>query len=260
LISTAYQYNNCRIVERLAGRLGREADKRQFGEMAEKLKTAFNKKFLDQKTLVYQGGTQCAYILPLAFGLVPAQYCEAVITNLIDDIMVKHKGHLSVGLIGMQWLMQTLTDIGRPDVAWTIITQTTRPSFGYMLGKGATTIWERWDCDTRDPGMNSEALLIQAGNVDAWFYQTLAGIRPAGPGFKKILIQPSIVGDLTWVKTHYDSPCGRIVSNWKRTGNQLVMDIVIPANTTATVVVPGQGGGAREAGPGPHQFRSMVTR
>jgi alpha-L-rhamnosidase len=81
-------------------------------------------------------------------------------------------------------------------------------------------------------------LLIQAGDVDAWFYQTLAGIRPAAPGFKKILIEPSIVGDLIWVKAHFDSPYGRIISNWKIEGNQLTMDVTIPANTTATVLVP----------------------
>src|ERR1019366_10717099 len=111
-----------------------------------------------------------------------------------------------VGLIGMQWLMQTLTDVGRADVAWTIATQTTRPSWGYMLAKGATTIWERWDYDTRDPGMNSENLLIQAGNLDAWFYQTLAGINcdPNHGGFKHIVIKPQILGNLTWVKTHFD--------------------------------------------------------
>jgi alpha-L-rhamnosidase len=259
LVSSAYQYHNCRILERLAGRFGHEADQRLFADMAGKLKTAFNQKFLDPKAHIYQGGTQCGYILPLAFGLVPAGQRDGVIANLIDDIMVKHNGHLSVGLIGMQWLMQTLTDIGQPEVAWTIVTQTTRPSWGYMLSKGATTIWERWDTDTRDLGMNSEALLIQAGNLDAWFYQTLAGIRPAAPGFKKILIQPSIVGDLTWVKAHFDSPYGRILSSWKRDGSKLDLDITIPANTTATVVVPGKGGGAREVGPGRYQFQSELT-
>jgi alpha-L-rhamnosidase len=102
--------------------------------------------------------------------------------------------------------------------------------------------------------------LIQAGNVDAWFYQTLAGIRPAAPGFKKILIQPAIVGDLTWVKARFDSPCGRILSQWKRHGAKLDMDITIPANTTATVVVPGRNGGAREVGPGRWQFQSELDR
>lgn len=137
--------------------------KKLFSEWADQLKLAFNTKFLDPATGVYLSGTQCAYVLPLAFGLVPDDCRQKVIDNLVNEILVTHKGHLSVGLIGMQWLMQVLSDIGRPDVAWTIVTQTTRPSWGYMIGKGATTIWERWDCDTRDPGMNSEALLIQAG-------------------------------------------------------------------------------------------------
>jgi alpha-L-rhamnosidase len=258
LISTAYQYNNCRIMQRLANLMGKSDDERIFKELGDKLKTAFNKKFLDPVTHTYEGKTQCGYVLALQFGLVPDDQRDAVIANLIDDIMVKHEGHLSVGLIGMQWLMQTLTDIGRPDVAWTIATKTTRPSWGYMLSKGATTIWERWDYDTRGPGMNSEALLILAGNLDAWFYQTLAGIRPAAPGFKRILIKPSVVGDLTWVKAHFDSPYGRIVSNWKLEGDQLTLDVTIPANTSATVIVPGKNGGSsHEVGSGRYQFTSL---
>jgi len=238
LVSTAYHYNNCRIVERLAKALGHAEDERTFADMAEKLKASFNRAFLNPQTHVYRGGTQCGYVLALKFGLVPDGQREGVIANLIDDIMVKHQGHLSVGLIGMQWLMQTLTDIGRPDVAWTIATQTTRPSWGYMLAKGATTTWERWDCDTRDPGMNSEALLIQSGNLDAWFYQTLAGIRPASPGFKTLVIKPEIVGGLTWVNANYDSVHGRISSEWRQAAGQFDLRITIPANTTATVYLP----------------------
>ena len=88
--------------------------------------------------------------------------------------------------------------------------------------------------------MNSEALLIQAGNLDAWFYQTLAGINydRGKPGFKHIIIRPQPSGDLTWVKAHHDSSFGRIVSNWKREGDKLTMEVTIPPNTTATVFVP----------------------
>ena len=112
--------------------------------------------------------------------------------------------------------------------------------------------------DTRDPGMNSEALLIQAGNLDAWFYQTLGGIRPAAPGFKKIIIKPAIVGDLAWVKCSHESLYGRIVSNWQRSGNKLTLEVTIPANTTAIVHVPGKDGGVHEVGPGRHQFKSTL--
>jgi alpha-L-rhamnosidase len=259
LISTAYEYNNCRIMERLAKLMGKTDDETTFVGIADKLKTAFNQRFFNPDTHVYLGDTQCGYVLALQFGLVADDQRAAVIANLVNDIMVKHNGHLSVGLIGMQWLMQTLSNIGRPDVAWTLATQTTRPSWGYMLSQGSTTIWERWDYDTRGPGMNSEALLIQAGNLDAWFYQTLAGIEEAAPGFQKILIKPSVVGDLTWVKAHFDSPYGRIVSNWKIDGAVLTMDVTIPANTTATVVVPGKNGGSHEVGSGHYRFTAQLT-
>jgi alpha-L-rhamnosidase len=242
LVHTAYHYNNCRIMARAAGRLGKQEDVKLFNGMAERMLAAFNKKFLDPATGKYGNGTQCSHVLPLAFGMVPAESRAKVVDHLVNDILVTHRGHLSVGLIGMQWLMQVLTDIGRPDVAWTIMTQTTRPSWGYMIGKGATTIWERWDSDTRDPGMNSEALLIQAGNADAWLYQTLAGINydKANPGFKHIIIKPRILGDLKWVKAHFNSPYGKIASRWQREGGKLTMGVTIPANTTATIHVPAQ--------------------
>ena len=75
------------------------------------------------------------------------------------------------------------------------------------------------------------------GNIAAWHTEALAGIRPAAPGFKKILIKPAFVGNLTWVKAQHNSPYGRIVSQWKRENGRLTMDVTIPANTSATVHV-----------------------
>ena len=150
------------------------------------------------QTAQYESATQASYVLPLAFGLVPEESRPRVIQNLVDDIMVQHHGYTTVGLLGMQWLMEVLTETGHADVALTIATRTKRPSWGYMIAKGATTIWERYDMDTRDPGMNSEALLIQTGDVEAWFYQALAGINydPEHPGFKNILMHPRVVPGL----------------------------------------------------------------
>ena len=140
----------------------------------------------------------------------------------------------------MQWLMQTLSGAGHPEVAYTIATQTTRPSWGYMVSKGATTIWERWDTDTQGPGMNSEALLMLSGNLEAWFYQTLGGINydPERPGFKHIILRPQPVGDLQFVKACHKSMYGKIVSDWKLEGHTFNWNVTIPVNTTATVYVP----------------------
>ena len=240
LIATAYFFNNCRITARIAQLLGKQDDARRFGELAAKISDGFNRRFFDAQKHTYGSGTQTSDVLPLAFGMVPPEHRAAVADHLAHDVQVERKGHLSVGMVGVFWLMQVLTDTGHGDAAWTVVTQTTRPSWGYMISKGATTVWERWDTDTRGPGMNSEALLILAGNLDAWFYRTLAGINfdPERPGFRHIFIRPQLLGDLAWVKAHYDSIHGRIVSEWQREGDKLTMDVTIPVNTTATVYVP----------------------
>jgi alpha-L-rhamnosidase len=240
LISTAYYYNNCRIMARVAGLLGKTADQEHFQDLGAKIKLGFNKRFFDPKENRYGNGTQTSYVLPLALGMVDPDSREAVAARLVHDIMVTHKKHLSVGMVGMLYLMQVLTDTGYPEVAYTIAAQETRPSWGYMVSKGTTTIWERWDTDTKGPGMNSEALLVLAGNLEAWFYQTLAGINhdPEHPGFKHIILRPCPVGDLTYAKASYKSMYGKIVSDWKIVDGTFRWRIIIPPNTSATIYVP----------------------
>ncbi len=240
LMATAYFYHNCRIVARTAGLLGKTEDQDRFHDLAEKVAAGFQQRFFRPQSNQYESGTQCSCVLPLAFGLVPENRRKAVAANLVHDILPVHQGHLTVGLVGMQWYMQTLTDIGRPDVAFTVATQTTRPSWGYMISKGATSIWERWDQDTRDPGMNGESQMILAGNLGAWFYGTLAGINydPQRPGFKHVVLRPRPVGDLTFVNGSHKSQYGTIVSRWKIEGDRFHWQVIIPPNTTATVYVP----------------------
>jgi len=240
LMSTAYYYNNCRIIARAARLLGKAGDAKQFGDLAGSVKAGFNARFFNPKTNKYESETQGSYVFPLAFGLVPEEHRAAVVANFVDEIRNKHKGHTSVGLVGMQWFMQTLTDIGHPDVAYAVATQTTRPSWGYMVSKGATTIWERWDTDVQDGGMNGESQKILSGNLEAWLYQTLGGINydPQMPGFKHVILHPRPVGDLSSVRSSHRSLYGPIQSDWKIEGGAFVWTVAVPPNTTATVYVP----------------------
>ena len=240
LLWTAYVYYNCRLVAQIADFIEHPEDAAHFRATAEKVGTAFNRTFLDPKNGTYASKTQTSYVLPLAFGLVPPEHRQAVVDNLVKDILVEHTGHLSVGCVGTKWLLQTLTDIGRTDVAYTILTQTTRPSWGYMVAKGGTSIWERWDRDTRDPGMNGQSQTILAGYLGAWMYQTLGGINydSSKPGFKHIILRPRPVGDLTFVRASHKCLYGLIRSDWKIEGGVFHWDMAVPANTTATVYVP----------------------
>ena len=239
LMSTAYYFNNCRIVARAARLLGKDDDAKRFGDVAVRVKTGFNKRFFNPKVIRMRARLKIVRF-PLAFGLVPEDHRAAVIKNLVDEIQIKHKGHTSVGLVGMQWFMQTLTDAGRPDVAYSVATQTTRPSWGYMVSKGATTSWERWDTDIQDGGMNGESQKILSGNLEAWLYQTLGGINydPERPGFKHIILRPRPVGDLSFVRSSHRSLYGPIQSDWKTDGDAFLWTLAVPPNTTATVCVP----------------------
>ena len=225
---------------RTAERLGNSEDERHYEDLAAKIRDGFNKRFLNSQTARYESATQTSYVLPLAFGMVPDDVRPRVIQNLVDDIMVQHDGYSTVGLIGMQWLMEVLTETGHTEVALSIATRTKRPSWGYMIAQGATTIWERYDMNTRDPGMNSEALLIQTGDVVTWFYEALAGINydPAHPGFKNVVLHPRVVPGLTFARATLDSPQGKIVSDWQTRGGEFHWHIVVPPNATATVYMP----------------------
>jgi alpha-L-rhamnosidase len=240
LLGTAYYYHLLRLMARYATLLGKAADASDFESLAARVGSAFQKKFFSLQTGLYSNGTQTSSILPLAFGIAPQENRDSVFAGLIRKIELESNGHVGTGLVGAQWLMRTLSDNGRADVAYTIAAQKTYPGWGYMISRGATTIWELWNGDTADPAMNSGNHVMQVGDLGIWFYEYLAGIRPdpEKPGFKHIIIRPYPVSDLTFVKASHKSMYGLIASHWKREGDRLQLDVTIPANTTATLYLP----------------------
>jgi len=240
LMSTAIFYHDLCLMARSARRLGKTGDAEHFETLADRLKLAFNRRFYDSKAGYYDNGTQTACVLPLAFGMAPDEYKTNVFARLVEKITVESDNHLGTGLIGGHYLMRVLSDNGRPDLAYAIATQTTYPSWGYMISKGATTIWELWNGDTADSGMNSRNIVMLIGDLNIWLHEYLAGIRPDPevPGFKQIIIKPEVVNGLTWVKDDYDSIRGRISSEWRQSAGQFDLRVTIPANTTATVYLP----------------------
>ena len=250
-------FNNCyRLYLReqlaeMAEVLGRADEAKACRAELARLRPLVHAAFYDKDRELYVLDEQSYQLMPLMTGIVPEELRATILKKLENGIRVNRKGHLDTGMLGTYFLLNYLSEIGRDDLIFTIVNQTTYPGWGYMLEKGATTWWEQWN------GYYSHIHSCFT-SLDGWFYQGLAGIRPdpAAPGFKKIIIKPAIVGDLTWVKAHHDSPYGRIVSHWKREGRQLTMDLTIPANTTATVFVPGET--ARQVGPGLHQFRATL--
>ena len=238
LLATSYFYYDLCLMEKYARQLGKTDDATRWQQLGEAFKTAFNEKFLDREKGQYSNGTQTSCVLPLAFGLVPDDMKKTIFATLVANIENVTQGHIGTGLIGGQYLNRVLSDNGRADLCYTIAGQKNYPSWGYMVEQGATTIWELWNGNTADPTMNSGNHVMLVGDLVVWLYEYLAGIAPASPGFKTIMMKPMPVGDLTFVKATHHSPYGWISSEWHKNGPTFDWQVVIPANTTATLVVP----------------------
>jgi alpha-L-rhamnosidase len=240
LLATAYLYYDSRLMAGYATALGKTEDAQYFTRQAEQLKAAFNARFFRADRGQYDNGSQTSCVLPLAFGLVPEGERARVFAHLVRKITDETHNHIGTGLIGAQYLMRVLTDGGRADLAYTIASQRTYPSWGYMVEKGATTVWELWNGDTADPAMNSGNHVMLVGDLNIWLHENLAGIKsdPQQPGFKHIVMCPEPVGDLTSVKATHRSPYGLIVSDWTKREERLEWNITVPVNARATVLVP----------------------
>lgn len=238
ILATSYFYHCLKLTEGYANQLDQPADARRFNAKAEELKSALNATFYNRERGCYDNGSQTSCVLPLAFDLVPPEERPRVFGHLVKKITEETRGHIGTGLVGGQWLNRVLTEGGRPDIVYRFATNTTYPSWGYMVEKGATTVWELWNGNTADPAMNSHNHVMLVGDLVIWLYECLAGLKPAQPGFKHILMKPHPVGDLKFVKATHHSPYGLIRSEWKRDGARFDWQITIPPNTTATVCVP----------------------
>ncbi len=244
LLATSYFYYDLRLMEKYATLLEKTPDADRWGKLAEDFKAAFNREFLDREKGQYSNGTQTSCVLPLAFGLVPEDMKAKIFAHLVSKIENESRGHIGTGLVGGQFLNRVLSDNGRPDLCWTIATQKDYPGWGYMVEHGATTIWELWNGNTADPSMNSGNHVMLVGDLVVWFYEYLAGIAPddAQPGFKHIIMRPTPVAGVNFVKATHNSPYGMISSEWHQDGGKFDWRIEIPANTTATAYVPAGSG------------------
>jgi hypothetical protein len=158
----------------------------------------------------------------------------AVMDNIVADVRAKG---LTTGDVGYRYLLRALAENGHSDVIFKMNNQSDKPGYGYQLKMGATSLTEKWDAGVGSFGSQNHFML---GQINEWFFHDLAGIQsdPDGPGFKKIVIHPAVVGDLTWVKAHYDSVHGPISTAWQRDAKAFSLAVSIPANTTATVYFP----------------------
>ena len=234
----------------MATALHRTADAEKYQQQYDHIAAAYRTAFVKEDGSV-EGNTQTAYLATIFTGIAPSSLRGNMVDRLANDIEA-HGNHLTTGFLGTPFLLFVLDENNRTDLAFKLLLSDTYPSWGYMVKKGATTWWERWNGDTGDPGMNSYNHYA-FGSVMAWVYRRASGIDTdaTGPGYHHLTIRPHFDPALPQLHTEYDSAYGTIVSDWQESGHRFT--ITIPANTTATVTLPK--GKTEEIGSGTHVYR-----
>jgi alpha-L-rhamnosidase len=235
LIGTAYWALIAREMVEMAKALHRPEDAAKYQEQYEHIAEAYRAAFMKPDGSV-EGNTQATYLATVFTGIAP----PALVGNMVDRVakdVEAHGNHLTTGFLGTPFLMFVLDENGRQDLAFKLLLSDTYPSWGYMVKKGATTWWERWNGDTGDPSMNSYNHYA-FGSVMAWVYRRVAGIDTdaIGPGYHHLVIHPHFDPALPKLHVEYDSGYGTIVSDWQERYHRFAIDI--PPNTTATITLP----------------------
>ncbi len=238
-IGGAYQVYSNNLLSQMAGAIGQVADQKKYAEMAQNIAKKYNELYFNNNTKQYEGATQGANLIPLNLGVTPETEKAAVAKNVIENVKAKND-HLTTGFLSTQMLLPTLSENGAHELAYKVATQKTYPGWGYMIEKGATTMWELWNSDTEKPeGMNSRNH-YSYGSIGEWFYKYLAGIKQDSKsvGFKKIIIEPMPVGDLNFVDASHESNYGVIKSSWTKAEKTMTLAVEIPANCSAEIRIP----------------------
>jgi alpha-L-rhamnosidase len=233
LTSSAYYFADVTIIAKSAKLFGKQADFIKYSELAAKIRNAINNKYLNKEQAIYGNGLQTELAVPLYWGIVPEDMKPRVAGKLAETITVNNN-HMDVGLLGTKAILNALSDNGYSDLAYTLASQETFPSWGWWIVNGATTLYENWPLDTKsDISMNH----IMFGEVGAWMYKGLGGIFPEeeNPGFRNIILKPNFVKGLNHFVARHDGPYGTIISSWKKDGYEIEYKVVIPANSTATL-------------------------
>ncbi len=241
-ITQAFFIRSTDLLYNIAQILGKTSDAAQYAELLEKAKDVFMNEFVTPNGRL-SPNTQTAYSLALGFDILPPDVAEKAAERLAED--VRKFGHITTGFLGTPLICHVLSDYGYFDEAFMLLNRKEYPSWLYPITQGATTIWERWDGLKPDgtfqnPGMNSFNHYAY-GAIGEWLYRVVAGIEidEQQPGYKHIIFQPHPGGGLDFVRSGVHSLYGNVSSEWKVENGILTVSVQVPANTTATVKLPG---------------------
>jgi len=235
LTGTCHYLQCARIMKTFASVMGDQLSEDKYEELAEKLKNLVKEEFWD-KPVRGKINRQTLFSALLYHDIIREEEIAAAKDSLINAVQNGPSGHFNTGIFGTKYVLETLSQYASPNEVYTIVNSTSYPGWGFMIDKGATTIWETWK-ESDNTYSNCHPMF---GTVTEWYYRWLAGIRPdpKNPGFKKFILAPSIPEGLEFVNCTYYSPSGKIVSNWKKEKSTYSYEFEIPEGSVANVNLP----------------------
>lgn len=232
--ATATYYYNTTLMQQMAALLGKTEDEKHYKKLAAEIKQAFNRHFFKKDQQIYDRNSQTSNAVALCFDLVEPEYKETILRNLIKDIRQRNNA-LTAGDIGYRYLLKALELNGYEEVIYDMNSRYDVPGYGYQLAQGATALTESWKA--LRTSSNNHFML---GHLMEWLYSGLGGIRQqeGSVAFRKVRIDPQIVGNVKYARTAYESPYGTIRCEWQKHSGEFLLQVEIPANCEAVVVLP----------------------
>lgn len=243
LIGTAFFARSCKLTAQAAEVLGKTEEQAKYEALYNTVANAFDNKFFDETGKI-KGvtETQTSYLLALAYDLLPAHKVKSAQANLLRKLEDANN-HLRTGFLGTPLLSKVLDEMGQVDLMYKLLFNETYPSWFYSINQGATTIWERWNSYSKTEGYNPMSMNslnhYAYGAIGEWMYERIAGIAPLEAGYKTIKIAPQVRQPLNSASAELNTPFGKVASSWKVNDGEFILNINIPPNTTARVIVPG---------------------
>jgi alpha-L-rhamnosidase len=257
LVSSAYHVLTLDVMAAVAGLLGRAEDCGRYVALAARARSSFVARYVGPDGQM-TSDTQTAYALALEVGLFVDERQREWAGRRLAALVEANDHRIGTGFVGTPMICDALTNAGRLDTAYQLLLQTKCPSWLFPVTMGATTIWERWDSQLPDgsinPGLMTSFNHYALGAVADWLHRTVAGLAPAQPGYRSILVKPQPGGGLTDASAKHLTPYGAAEVAWQRQGSVFSLTVVVPVGTTARVQLPGQPPDTTVVGPGSHVF------
>ncbi|NDV93973.1 alpha-L-rhamnosidase [Dysgonomonas sp. 521] len=236
--NNCYRVFNLRTAAKIARVLGKQEEADKWEQQAATSSRIIHAAYFDRGDNSYADRSMANLAAALLADVPPAELRDDVIKRLEKEILEVRKGHIHVGITGGALLFKLLREEGRDDLIYSMTSQTDYPGWGYMKANDATTIWEMWEKDLPGHSLLHSSYLYPG----AWYIDGVAGIRrdSENPGFNKFIVRVPLLKEeqINWANASFDSPAGRIKSSWKRENGKVVLEVSVPANTSAKIYFP----------------------